>query len=907
MQGDCISAKALLAPLPVSRRFYDISVFLLPSLWAALIALPEVALAQALPADQGEEEGPIGAVDERAADEDESQDAEREGEALQVESPQVLREVPAEYPSGETDAARVELIVTLDADGKVSGLSISKSAGQAFDAAALGAVARWEFQPATKDGIAVSAKIRVAIDFKAPVQPTPDPPPEVTPPPAAAAMPDAAVPSAAVPPQAEVSPTDNEGDMHLEVTVHGDRELRTERRSASDFFIHREVLKTAPRQEGADALTAAPGLTIARSEGPAVAHSYNLRGFDAAHGQDIEFTVAGLPINLPSHIHGQGYADLNFLIGEVVDELRVSEGVSDPVQGDFAVAGSVAIGLGVDDEHRGLQVRSSYGSFNTFQQSLVWAPKESARENFGAAHFTSSSGFGENRGGMSGSAIVQHRFGEGELSYRAVGFVHAARADHAGVLRRDDIDSESVCFHCVYSYPTAEAQNGSAGRIMAGLFADYRGVEHASGSIGLWVGHDDFRVLTNATGFLEQSERLAGVYGRGDLIEQHNQTNSVGLTGRYRTEAFTPSSWAHGTVEVGAEGRFDSISQQQNMIDAAVRNQRWDSRVDADIVGLQVSMWGDLDWQLGSMVQARLGARGTVLSYDVEDVLGNLAPVSRPQDASLPGYRRSSLGIFAGPRTSVEVRPYDYLSVMASYGEGYRSPQARTLDDGENAPFARVRSADLGLRVHDADRLSMTLVGYLTSMSDDVAFDPTEGGLSRLGATLRKGATLYATTRPAHWLLGSLAVTYVHATLLEPPPRTASEPDPPFVKGQLLPYVPPLVVRAEIATKNVIWQRAGRFPLMATTGLGFTFRSPRPLPYGQWGDPWNLLDASAGLLWGPFDFTVSAYNLFNTDYAAEEYVYTSDWHPGEPTSRVPAEHIVAGAPLSVMATLGLTL
>lgn len=58
------------------------------------------------------------------------------------------------------------------------------------------------------------------------------------------------------------------------------------------------------------------------AEGPAVAHNYMLRGFDAEHGQDIEFRVGGLPINVPSHIHGQSYADLGFLISETIHDFK---------------------------------------------------------------------------------------------------------------------------------------------------------------------------------------------------------------------------------------------------------------------------------------------------------------------------------------------------------------------------------------------------------------------------------------------------------------------------------------------------------------------------------------------------------------------------------------------------------
>ena len=89
--------------------------------------------------------------------------------------------------------------------------------------------------------------------------------------------------------------------------------------------------------------------------------------------------------------------------------------------------------------------------------------------------------------------------------------------------------------------------------------------------------------------------------------------------------------------------------------------------------------------------------------------------------------------------------------VFNAYGEGYRSPQARTLEDGEQAPFTKVRSADLGFELSQDDSWSVRLGGYWTSLSDDVVFDAREGRLERVGESRRLGAMFYATARPLPW------------------------------------------------------------------------------------------------------------------------------------------------------------
>ena len=136
-------------------------------------------------------------------------------------------------------------------------------------------------------------------------------------------------------------------------------------------------------------------------------------------------------------------------------------------------------------------------------------------------------------------------------------------------------------------------------------------------------------------------------------------------------------------------------------------------------------------------------------------------------------------------------------------------------------------------------------------MSDDVAFHAEEGRLERIGATQRLGGVLHAVTRPFDWMVGSLSLTFVDATLLGlAPPATAEEPQPPFVEGQNLPFVPPIVVRADQGVRKTLIQNIGGQRLDGRAGLGFSFLSPRPLPYGDFAAPVSLLDASAAVAWG---------------------------------------------------------
>ena len=116
--------------------------------------------------------------------------------------------------------------------------------------------------------------------------------------------------------------------------------LEAREHGASDYKETLGELKAVPRANAADALKLAPGFLLTNEGGSGHAEQVFLRGFDAREGQDLEFSVDGVPVNDAGNYHGNGYADTHFIIPELVESVRVLEGPYAPQQGDFAVAGS---------------------------------------------------------------------------------------------------------------------------------------------------------------------------------------------------------------------------------------------------------------------------------------------------------------------------------------------------------------------------------------------------------------------------------------------------------------------------------------------------------------------------------------------------------------------------------------
>ena len=111
--------------------------------------------------------------------------------------------------------------------------------------------------------------------------------------------------------------------------------------SGSQGVVPREQLEARPIYRTGEVLEAVPGLVVTQHSGEGKANQYFLRGFNLDHGTDLAITVDGMPVNMRTHAHGQGYADTNFLIPELARGLAYRKGPYFAAEGDFASAGAI--------------------------------------------------------------------------------------------------------------------------------------------------------------------------------------------------------------------------------------------------------------------------------------------------------------------------------------------------------------------------------------------------------------------------------------------------------------------------------------------------------------------------------------------------------------------------------------
>src|SRR5216117_3858189 len=146
--------------------------------------------------------------------------------------------------------------------------------------------------------------------------------------------------------------------------------------SSSEQIIPGRDFELRPQGRPADILRLVPELIINQHQGGGKAEQYLIRGFDADHGTDVAIFVDGMPVNLRSHAHGQGYADLHFLIPETVQRIEALKGPYHVELGDFDTAGAVNFVLrDTVDEN---VIASAGGMFGTQRHLLLASPTRDA-------------------------------------------------------------------------------------------------------------------------------------------------------------------------------------------------------------------------------------------------------------------------------------------------------------------------------------------------------------------------------------------------------------------------------------------------------------------------------------------------------------------------------------------------
>ena len=823
----------------------------------------------------------------------------------QTTPPVVVAHVDAVYPTSalaERKHADVMLAVTVDADGHVSKIDVLQSAAPDLDEAAIVSARQWTFRPALRDGKPVASRIRIPFHFAPPA-----PAPEVVETSKPNQLDEQQATQQATSPNQPPAPGAATKDKAAEdVTVRGHIQARSH--GTSDYQVEVGELQAVPRTNASDALKLAPGFLLTNEGGSGHAEQVFMRGFDAKEGQDLEFSVDGVPINDAGNYHGNGYADTHFIIPELIHSVRVLEGPYAPQQGDFAVAGSADYQLGLD--RRGLTTQYETGMYGTQRLLLLWGPSDGPTGTFGGAEYYTTNGFGTNRQAKRGTAMGQYEIAlPGKATLRLNATAYATEYNSAGVVREDDYESGRVGFYGTED-PNQVGNTSTRVSVSATYENHYRTLDVLQ---QFFVIDRTMRLLEDWTGYLSdvQLPTQSPHSQRGDMADFHFSEVTLGGRGfaRWHGEAFG----LRQELEGGYFTRIDQTTSTQYR-DMAANGAPYLTDADLTSTLADVGTYVDANVRFARWLTLHGGVRADMFMFDV---LNNCAvnanegvdsPSKQYLQVDQPCLSQLEHGVYrepvgrsttaAGavmPRATVGFGPFDHFEFTVSAGNGVRSVDPSYVAQGLLTPFVNVQSRDFGGSYSNqfgTTAFSAKSVFFETHADQDLLFDPTAGRNTLSTGSTRTGWS--GSTRA----LGTFFDVSANATLVK-----AVFDD----THLLVPYVPDLVLRADAALFHDLPFRIDGKPMRGTIGYGVNYVGRRPLPYSEVSDIYFISDASAAVAWSAFTVRLAATNLFNAKYKLGEYNYASDFHSQAAPTLAPERSFTAGAPQIIMLSLAVTL
>jgi outer membrane receptor protein involved in Fe transport len=629
--------------------------------------------------------------------------------------------------------------------------------------------------------------------------------------------------------------------------------------SSSEVLIPGRDFELRPEGRPADVLRLVPGLIISQHQGGGKAEQYLLRGFDADHGTDIAIFVDGLPVNLRSHAHGQGYADLHFLIPETVKSIDVLKGPYDPQYGDFATAAAVNfVTKDAVDENR---FEVAGGSFDTQRYLALFSPTRAAVKSLVALELYRNDGPFEHpnrylrfngfaKAGLTlaedmtlslwGSHYRAEWHGSGQIPERAVrggliGRFGSIDPTEGGVTERTTLNAD------------LRWKLGDRDRLTAHAYAAY------------YV----LNLFNNFTFFLNDPVL-------GDEINQRDRRWLGGFDVQYERKAVPLG------LDTTATGGFQYRIDAPHVVLANAAQRHQTGRVqDVTIVETSSSPFVKLDVIPLDWLRIMTGARGDVFTYHVSQHV-NIA------EGNLDGHvTRARPNV----KANVTLGPWAATELFANFGTGFHSNDARAVVANpklDALPTATGYEAGLRSRILPGAEVFATY--WFLDLASELVFNGDDGTTEALGRTHREGIEAGAKVRLLDWLTFSGTFTYT----------TRAE----FTDtGQAIPLAPVWTARADLSA---------RLPWGLTSSVEMRYVGDRPADPDRAATArgYTLFNWTTRYRYRAFEAFLSVENLTNTEWREAQFFFTSRL-PGEPTTGVSDIHFTPGNPRSFLGGLAI--
>jgi len=682
--------------------------------------------------------------------------------------------------------------------------------------------------------------------------------------------------------------------IHLgEVLVQSERAYS----AASSRSVRTFDLEIRPSRTAQQMLQMAPGLIIAQHAGGGKAEQIFLRGFDADHGTDVAIDVDGLPVNMVSHGHGQGYADLHFIIPDVIERVDVSKGPYFAQYGNLATAGAVSFQTRNHLEHN--EIRLSGGSFGMANYTMLYQlPMANVGETaYFAGNYYRSDGpfdspqnlqrfnvFSKVHTHLSERSTLTLDLGAFSSAWDASGQL-PARAIASGLIDRwGAID---------------DFEGGTTGRRNLNLTFRSKGRNNSDFTAQAYFSRYDFKLFSNFTFFLEDPVN-------GDMIEQIDDRQLFGFKSDYSFYHNVGSLLARATLGGSMRGDDTDVGLWKNTV-----REREHALVDSRVLERNYSLWGREEIFLNPQWQLMLGLRADYFTFNVEDRLVGL-PADLPHAS---GYAQNRI---LSPKATLVYSPTRSLDLFFNAGTGFHSNDARNavidqrvgelqrsltaqgrsrdevldalaarnFDPGhlDAGTLPRAVGAEVGLRSRLSSRLNLGAALWWLDLDSEYVYVGDAGTTEESGRSRRIGLDIEARVEVLPWLWADADINFSHGTARDEP-----------AEADNIPLAPRLT-----STGGLTARHASGFE------GALRYRHIGDRPANEDGsitaEGHTLFNANASYLFGRYQLQFIVENIFDTQWNEAQFDTESQLRgEAEPVSEL---HFTPGNPIGIQVGLG---
>jgi hypothetical protein len=633
--------------------------------------------------------------------------------------------------------------------------------------------------------------------------------------------------------------------------------------AASELVISGEELNAWPVARVGEVLEVVPGLIVTQHSGEGKANQYFLRGFNLDHGTDLAITVDGMPVNMPTHGHGQGYADINFLIPELVQAVNVRKGPYYADKGDFASAGTVGIDY-LNTLPKNI-AQLTFGSFG-YQRALA-AGSTNVGDGALLAAFEASKYNGpwevpDNVRKLNGVL----RYSQGTATD---GFTLSAMAYSNGWNSTDQVPQRAIDQGFINRTGSLDpTDGGTSSRSLSGNWAQSSAFGQSKANA--YVIRSSLQLFNNFTYFLDDPVN-------GDQFSQIDRRTVYGFNASHSFDA--RFAGIETQTRVGLQTRGDDI--QVGLIRTLQRDTLATVREDRVQEG-NVALWTDTTARWTDWLRTTVGLR--------EDYFAGHVFSDTPQNSG------DAQAAMTSPKAGIVLGPWYRTEFYGNAGLGLHSNDIRgatiTVDPNDKVtPLDRVpllvrsKGAEIGIRTRAIEGLTSSLAVFVLDFDSELLFVGDAGTTEPSRPSRRVGVEWTNTYKALPWITLDFDLAYTRARF--------SDFDP---AGDRIPGAP-----AWIASGGVTFGGAsGWFGALRGRYFG-----ARPLVEDDSvrSKPSLIFNARAGyILDNGMRLQLDVLNLFNAQTNQIEYFYLSRL-PGEPVDGIADRHVHPAEPLAVRLTL----